>query len=78
MAYDQFNKLITRQHGVMVKGWPLPKFCNPSAVTSQIELELLYNTWQTGTTHFQKLSPEEMDVWEYNQLSSQMVLMPPL
>ena len=77
MPYDRFDELITGQYSVVVNGWPLSRFCNPSAVTSRIELELLYNTWQTGTTFFQKLGPEEMEVWENNRFSSRMALMPP-
>lgn len=75
MVYDRFDELITRQYGVVVKGWPLPKFCNPSAVTSRIELELLYNAWQTGVSCFQKLTTEELDIWENSQFSSRIASM---
>ena len=43
MAYDRFDELVTARHHIVVKNWPLKKFCNPSAVTSRIELEVLYN-----------------------------------
>ena len=61
MAYDRFNELVTDKYHVVVRNWPLKKFCNPSAVTSCIELELLYNAWQSGATYFQKLTREEFE-----------------
>jgi hypothetical protein len=77
MAYDRFDELITARHRVVVRNWPLKKFCNPSAVTSRIELELLCNAWQSGATYFQKLTVEELEVWENDRFSSRMALMPP-
>jgi hypothetical protein len=77
MAYDRFDELITAKYHVVVKNWPLKKFCNPSAVTSGIELELLCNAWQSGATYFQKLTDEEMEAWENDRFSSRMALMPP-
>ena len=77
MAYDRFDELVTSRYNVVVKNWPLKKFCNPSAVTSRIELELLYNAWQSGATYFQKLTREEMEVWENDRFSSRMELMSP-
>ena len=77
MAYDRFDELITDKYHVVIRNWPLKKFCNPSAVTSRIELELLYNAWQSGATHFQKLTHEEMGAWESGRFSSRMELMGP-
>ena len=77
MEYDRFNELITARHHIVVKNWPLKKFCNPSNITSRIELELLHNAWQSGVTHFQKLSDEEMEAWEIDRFSSRMKLMSP-
>ena len=77
MAYDRFDELITAKYRVVVKNWLLKKFCNPSSVTSHIELELLFNAWQSGATYFQKLTDEEMEAWESDQFSSRMALMPP-
>ena len=72
-----FADVITEKYHVVVRNWPLKKFCNPSAVTSRIELELLYNAWESGATYFQKLTHEEMEVWENNRFSSCMELMGP-
>lgn len=77
MAYDRFDELITARYHVIVKNWPLKKFCNPSAVTSRIELELLYNSWRSGATSFQKLTDGEMEAWESSRFSSRIELMPP-
>ena len=77
MAYDRFDDLITAQHGVVVKNWPLKSFCNPSAVASRIDLEKLYSSWKTGSTYFQQLTREEMEAWENSRFSIRMESMPP-
>lgn len=77
MAYDRFDELVTARHHIVVKNWLLKKFCNPSAVTSRIELEVLYNAWQSGATYFQKLTREEMEAWESDRFSSCMELTSP-
>ena len=77
MAYDRFDELITRKYHVVVRNWPLKKFCNPSAIASRIELQLLYNSWHSGTTYFEKLTEKEMELWENEQFSSRMDLTPP-
>ena len=77
MEYDRFNELITARHQIVVKNWPLEKFCNPSNIASRIELKILHNAWQSGTTHFQKLTREEMEAWENNLFSSRMESMLP-
>ena len=80
MQYDRFDDLITQKYGVIIKNWPLKWFCNPSAVATRIELEVLFNSWESGATQFQKLSPDEMRTWQNEQLSSQLAMMslPPL
>ena len=50
MQYDRFDDLITQKHGVVIKNWPLNRFCNPSAVATRIELEILLNSWESGVT----------------------------
>ena len=77
MAYDQFDELVTERHHIVVRNWPLKKFCNPSNITSRIKLELLYNAWQSGATYFQKLTQGEMEAWENDQFSSCMESMGP-
>jgi len=77
MAYDRFDELITSRYHVVVKNWPHKKFCNPSAITTRIELELLYNSWQSGATYFQKLTDGEMEAWESDRFSSRIESIPP-
>ena len=77
MAYDRFDEFVTERHHVVVRNWPLKKFCNPSNITSRIKLELLYNAWQSGATYFQKLTQGEMEAWESDRFSSRMESMGP-
>ena len=72
MQYNRFDDLITRKYGVVIKNWPLETFCNPSAVRTRVGLELLFNGWESGATHFRKLSKDEMSVWESEQFSSRL------
>lgn len=75
MQYDRFDDLITRKYGIVVKNWPLKRFCNPSAAATRIELELLLHSWESGTTRFQKLSQDEMRAWENDHFSSRLAMM---
>jgi hypothetical protein len=72
MAYERFDETITQEHCVIVKNWPLEVFCNPSDVPTRTELEILYNAWRTGTTYFQKLTREEMNIWEEARFTSRI------
>ena len=70
MQYNRFDDLITQKYGVIIKNWPLKRFCNPSAVATRIESEVLFNSWESGATRFQKLSRDEMRAWEKEHFSS--------
>jgi hypothetical protein len=41
MIYKNFDGHITRKHGIVIEGWPLRAFDNPSAIGSQVELNVL-------------------------------------
>lgn len=75
MTYDRFDDHITQKYGVVVRNWPLKEFCNPSSVGSRIELETLYNGWQSGVTRFEKLTKEEMMRWEKERFLSRLTVM---
>ena len=60
---------------MVVKNWPLKQFCNPSAVATRIELEVLFNSWESGATQFEKLSKDELRTWENERFSSQLAMM---
>jgi hypothetical protein len=77
MEYDRFDELVTARHHIIVKNWPLKKFCNPSNITARIELEMLHNAWQSGVTYFQKLTRDEMEAWESDRFASRMEMIPP-
>ncbi|THV02223.1 hypothetical protein K435DRAFT_620800, partial [Dendrothele bispora CBS 962.96] len=64
MYYVNFADKITRVHRIVVKNWPLEKFINPSSLGSMIEVELLLNAWNSGTTYFYKLTTSEYEDWE--------------
>lgn len=62
MNYKNFEH-ITRKHGIVVEGWPLPVFDNPSSIGSQVELQVLLRAWQTGATRFRKMTAEQHMSW---------------
>ncbi|KAJ2927306.1 hypothetical protein H1R20_g9789, partial [Candolleomyces eurysporus] len=68
MMYTNFDEAITLKHGVILKGWPLPKFCCPSHLTACSDLEILYNAWKSGVAHFVKLDDNEYDKWHTEYL----------
>ncbi|KAG9311957.1 hypothetical protein JVU11DRAFT_7224 [Chiua virens] len=63
MFYVNFNTHITEKMGIVIKGWPLKKFCSPSDINSTMELQVLYNAWKSGTTHFSKMSTDKWRAW---------------
>lgn len=63
MVYKSFDEQITRKHGIVVEGWPLPKFENPSSIGSQVELKVLLNAWQSNVARFRKMTENEFQSW---------------
>jgi hypothetical protein len=63
MIYKNFDGHITRKHGIIVEGWPLRTFDNPSAIGSQVELNVLLRAWQTDATRFRKMTEDEYMAW---------------
>lgn len=63
MLYKNFDDHITRKHGIVIEGWPLKTFENPSSVGSQLELKVLLNSWKSGATRFHKMSAAEHMAW---------------
>ncbi|KAJ2923547.1 hypothetical protein H1R20_g13548, partial [Candolleomyces eurysporus] len=64
MVYSNFDEAITLKHAVVLKGWPLPKFCCPSHLTGCSDLEILFNAWKSGAAHFVKLDDQEYKEWQ--------------
>jgi hypothetical protein len=71
MIYKNFDEHITRKYGVVIDGWPLRTFDNPSSIGSQVELKVLLNAWQTGATRFRKMSVKEHMVWVEGRADSE-------
>jgi hypothetical protein len=63
MFYKSFEDQITRKHGIVVEGWPLHGFENPSSIGSQVELRVLLNAWQSDVARFRKMSENEFKTW---------------
>ncbi|KAL6298320.1 hypothetical protein BKA93DRAFT_744378, partial [Sparassis latifolia] len=72
MYYVNFEQHITDKYGVMLKNWPLEKFCSPSMVNSRTELDVLLCAWNTNATLFHRLSTEELEKWRQGRFERQM------
>jgi hypothetical protein len=70
MIYKSFDENITRKHGIIIEGWPLHMFDNPSAIGSQVELNVLLKAWQTSATRFRKMTDNEHMAWAENFAST--------
>lgn len=64
MFYPNFDEMITAKYGVIYVNWPLQKFCSPSDVGSRNELQVLYRAFESGTTYFRLMDPDEFKRWE--------------
>lgn len=67
MVYKGFDEHITHKHGIVIEGWPLRVFDNPSAIGSQVKLNILLRSWQSGTTWFRKMKNDEHMTWLENR-----------
>lgn len=76
MIYKNFNDHITRKHGVIIEGWPLRTFDNPSAIGSQVELNILLRAWQTGATRFRKMTEVEYLAWMEGRTNPEPLVTP--
>ena len=74
MYYSNFDKHVTERYGILMKGWPLPKFCNPSEVGSKVELEVLHNAWETGRAYFERLLQSDWDTWCHARFQALLVI----
>lgn len=72
MIYKNFDQHITRKHGIIVEGWPLHTFDNPSAIGSQVELNILLRAWQTGATRFRRMTADEHMAWVESHANSEI------
>ncbi|KAK1216231.1 hypothetical protein PQX77_021145 [Marasmius sp. AFHP31] len=67
MEYKQFDRVITYKTGVVIEGWPLPKFANPSDLGSAVgPLGELKEALLSGKCGFRKMQGEEFRNWIAN------------
>ncbi|OBZ76475.1 hypothetical protein A0H81_02991 [Grifola frondosa] len=72
MSYTNFDTQITEKYSVVIKNWPLAKFCSPGDLGSRTELQVLFQAWESGATHFAKLSNNEMKAWSEARFRERM------
>jgi hypothetical protein len=72
MYYQNFDENVTAKYGVIIKGWPLAKFCSPSDVGSRNKLKILLQAWQSSMTHFELLSNDELEEWEKKRIQGKL------
>jgi hypothetical protein len=63
MFYANFDEHITEKLGVVLENWPLKKFCSPSDIGSQAELNVLIQAFESGSTRFRRLTTAELSDW---------------
>ncbi len=63
MYYTNFSNNITRRYGIVIKNWPLKRFCGPNDLGTKLDVQTLLNSWTTGVTSFYKMSEEELADW---------------
>ncbi|KAI0692611.1 hypothetical protein BC835DRAFT_1247004, partial [Cytidiella melzeri] len=67
MFYSDFHHHITEKYGIIIENWPLSVFTSPGNIGSRIELNTLFNAWESGATRFRRLTPAELIEWERQQ-----------
>lgn len=72
MNYVNFEDAFTRKHGIVVEGWPLREFRNPSEIKTIHEVKTLYNAWKSGAARFRKLTQEDWDKWMENDFQKKL------
>ncbi|KAG2347640.1 hypothetical protein BDR05DRAFT_876288, partial [Suillus weaverae] len=75
MYYTNFDTNITAKYGVVLKNWPLSKFCCPGDINSHNELCVLFHAWETKSTRFCRLSDAEFKDWETSRFNAAMAQM---
>lgn len=76
MYYKNFDENITAKYGVVIDGWPLERFCNPSNIASRTEISVLRSSFESGTTRFRLLTQPELDTWSETQFQAAVMTGP--
>ncbi|TFY51827.1 hypothetical protein EVJ58_g10358 [Rhodofomes roseus] len=65
MNYKNIDEALTRRHGIILRGYPPGiSFCSPSKLPGLHEVELITAAWQSGTTHWYKMTADEHTAWK--------------
>ncbi|KIY43731.1 hypothetical protein FISHEDRAFT_78572 [Fistulina hepatica ATCC 64428] len=64
MVYTNFGTFITQPYSIIVKHWPLARFCGPHDINDKVQLDILYRALETGMTSFCHLMPSKKIEWE--------------
>lgn len=64
MYYANFDQHITENWRVVVKDWPLQRFCSPADLNTRNEVEILLRAWQSGVARFEQLTVEDFEAWQ--------------
>lgn len=70
MCYKNFDDNITAKYGVVIDGWPLERFCNPSDIASRTEISILKSSFESGATRFRLLTQAELDTWSESRFQA--------
>ncbi|KAG1747806.1 uncharacterized protein EDB91DRAFT_1245291 [Suillus paluster] len=74
MYYVNFDDNITLKHRIILKNWPLSKFCCPGDISSLNELTVLFHAFDSGATSFQKLRDAEYDQWSDQRFQAALAM----
>jgi hypothetical protein len=72
MYYRNFDDSITAKYGVVLEGWPLERFCNPSDIVSRTEISVLRSSFESGATRFRLLTQAELATWSETRFQAKM------
>ncbi|KAK7434981.1 hypothetical protein VKT23_019886 [Stygiomarasmius scandens] len=64
MYYKNFDDHITAKYGIKIVNWPLEKFCCPSELSTRVDVQVLRNAWESGSTYFYKMTSAEWNEWD--------------
>ncbi|KZT06603.1 uncharacterized protein LAESUDRAFT_759117 [Laetiporus sulphureus 93-53] len=70
LTYVNFKMNIMIPYRMLIKGWPLSKFCCPSDIGTRMEVQLCLTAWEMGTAYWHYMKKdEEYNVWlkEYHE-----------
>ncbi len=77
MFYVGFDDHITSRFGVVLEGWPIPRFVAPSTIRTRVELTTLLNAWENDVSRFRKLTKDEWESWKAQPAPGSGVSLPP-